>query len=894
MLNAKSPFLNKPYPIKTAASKENQVSDRIDTGVSNFNKATNKEYNEDDYGVEEEDPEWVDIDVEDIQKNKIDFQPVPQNNKMNRIMEETNKNEDLDKSDDNNSKDDDDALNRLGKINYNNKIHTEIIPRGIQNNVVREENTNISALNILADKKIFDANDLFEIGNLSRKNQEIEKINTNEDNLDEEKVPNINSTEIQSSLARMNFFGIFMNETNSNIEGKSLQGLDEALIKNLFVSQSNLNSEMLNTNSQTDLIENSPDKQNILLKTLNFTSELQKNIFLGRKESGDNETENQGFTYNDEQSLNPNDKSLNNNQKDGTSNSQNNNPEINKDLVQRFNEELKNRGINPQNFNFNMANANFNNMIFNSHNNLMNKNTTNNINTSDNKNLINNNLINNRLNIPPSAIPGMIQAPNMIPYPLINREMMINNMIQQGLIKPNLNMNTQRQNLTPHQLRYLESLKNAPERAKNQNVNVTSNSEFKDKSQMHQNFLENPVTVIEKNLVKKGWAIMDDKNKPIKFLNSIELQTYLDAEKKKNNIGKMNFICDYESDMYFKPADLLEELQEETPKLIENLSAKTQQQKMQTPTQGINDLRMMGFPIINPVAMQNLDKDYSPFKIPGMPLNINPLMIDQRIVNMNMIPPFPHIANVRGNAMNNINNNLNGQAVNMNINLQFVNNDIKLNNITVDNSSIRNSNNTEESNDNTNDNKNNNTSNNQQNKRDSGSYNNSYNVNMIPPGFNKNILHNFQKGQNIPNGFPINPNFNMSAVNNMYYSALSQMMQNNNPNNKGSQNLNNINNTAGQIKNKNIDNHDSFSNMQNENMTKSDLNSFFGNNVFYEQAKNNNRANEQIKMEKNLKANLINTSKGNKTNENNKPSNLSQIVNFKGNTTNSKYQNYKK
>lgn len=926
MLKAKSPFANQSYSVKDASANDDLQSNKNEnTESSNSNRISNREYNEDDFGAEEEDPEWVDIDVKDIENNQINFQPVPQNNILNRIQENLSKENDLDKSDEKDSKEDEDALNRLGKIScINNKNLLEIVPIEKKNILARQEIKNQAIiLNIDDEKKVLDANDLFDLANTNAKNEEEKEANSindaaeNADAMKREAL-NFDATELKNTLAGLNFFDIFINENNGNKEVNSLEGLDEALMKNLFVSQNSLNSAIFNTNGQSEMIESSPEKQNILLKTLNFTSELQKNIFQGRKESGDTEGENKQNIDSDEHRENSINKLINsnNNQKDSTSTTPNNKPEINKDLFEKFNEQLKMRGINPENFNFNMANANFNNMLFNANNltktlNNNSNNTNNHINNNQTKNIINNHLINNRINMPPNAIPNMIPGPSMIPYPLLNRELIINNMIQQGLIKPNMNLNAQRQDLTTHQMQYLENLKNA-EQNKNQRNNYNSHSgseSYKDKSLMHQNFLENPITVVEKNLVKKGWAIMDDKNKPNKFLNSVELQALLEAEKKKNNITKMNFICDYESDMFFKPADLLEELQETMPKLLENLNAKNQQQKMQTAPHMIPDIRMMGFPIVNPAAMQNMNKENPAFKIPGMPINLNPMMIDQRIVNMNMIPPFTQFANIRGNTIggaNNINNNFNGQAVNMNINLQFVNNDIKLNNIMVGNIANvnnKNNNNTEENIDLQNNKNINNNNTIQPNKNDSGSNSNSgYNVNMIPPGFNKNLLQNFQKGQSIPPGFPINPNFNMAAVNNMYFSAMNQMIQNNNPNNKVNANnasSNYINNSSGQnAKNDNNNLQDNFSNAQNDPINKSELNSFFGSNVFYESIKqnnnNNNKFNDKMKSDKNVKANMTNNTKSNKATEVNKPSNLSQIVNFKGNTNNNKNQNYKK
>jgi len=914
VLKAKSPFTNQSYSVKSATANDDLQSNKTDNAEStNFITAANREYYEEDFGGEEEDPEWVDIDVKDIENNKIDFQPVPQTNiSNNKIQENFEKENDLNKSDEKDTKEDEDALTRLGKISCKNKIQEKIISSENKNISTKQENTNQEVFNIsAAQNKVLDVNELFEIGKIIKEKEELICNNNDEANSDEKNNEDINFNEnvLQSALAGLNFFDIFINENNTNQqENKSLEGLDEALMKNMFVSQNSINSGIFNSNGQNDLFGNSPDKHDILLKTLNFTSELQKNIFQGTKESLDIEAENQLNLDSDEQTENSFDKAINSHRKDSENATLNNYPEINKDLFERFNQQLKMRGINPENFNLNMANASFNNMIFNNNenNNIaanLNKPVNNsNNNSNQNKNIMNNHMINNRMNIPQNAIPNIIQAPNMIPYPLLNREMIINNMIQQGLIKPNMNLNAQRQNISPHQMQYLENLKNR-DRDKNSGINKRNSvsESYKDKSLIHQNFLENPITVVEKNLIKKGWAIMDDKNKPHKFLNSVELQSYLEAEKKKNNCSKMNFICDYESDMYFKPADLLEELQETMPRLIENLNAKNQQQKMQTAAPMIHDIRMMGFPMVNPVAMQNIDKENPAFKIPGMPININPLMLDQRIVNMNMIPHhLPQFANVMGNTfggVNNINNCFNGHAVNMNINLQFVNNDIKLNNIMVGNSANVNNNNINNTEDNNDLPNTRNINNININKKDSSSNNSAYNVNMIPPGFNKNVLQSLQKGQNIQPVFPINPNFNMAAVNNTYFSSMNQMMQNN-PNNKSNANNFGNNNPSGQnAMNINNDLQDNFSNTHNETINKKGLNSFFGSNVFYESIKpnqSNNKLNDQMKSDRNFKANVANNAKSNKTTEPNKPSNLSQTVSFKGNTNNKKNQNNKK
>jgi len=816
--------------------------------------------------------------------------------------------------------------------------------------------------NILNANKILNTDDLFGIENPIIDNKENfteeeeeepkEVRNTNDNNLF-----NFNQKEIQNSIGGLNFFEIFINDQNNNKElNSNMDNMDDAIMKNLFISQNTFNSAMFNSNPQNNLNEFSPDKQNILLKSLNYGCEIQKNVFHARKESGEIESDINTSDKLDfdkkENIINNNNNKVNNsyvNLKDKNQIYWSNASDINKDIFEKLNEQMKMRGINQDNFQLNMANmtnmylnsnlANINNNNNDNINTYANTNVNNNLNASNqNKPILNNQLINNRINIPPNAVPSIIPAANMIPYPIINRDLMLNNMIQQGLIKPNMNINNQRiQNLTQNQLQYLETLRNS-DRDKNSNSSNsnTNNNEFsKDKSSMHQNFLENPITVVEKNLVKKGWALMDDKNKPTKYLNSIELLSYLESEKKKTNINKLNFIWDIESDMYFKPSDFLEELQETIPKLIENLNAKNNQQKIQVQTPLFPDLRMMGIPIGNPATIQNVvDKENPNFKIPGIPLNINPMMIDQRIVNMNMIPAFPHMPNLRGNkigVVNNINNNFNNQPVNMNINLQFVNNDIKLNNIMVGNTNNVNNNipTSEIPNDQQTNNNNvkinsiNNFINNGNqniNSKDPGIVNSNisnYNVNM-QPGFNKSLLQNFQKSQNIPPGLPINPPFNL-AMNNLYFSHMNQMMHNSNPNDtKANQNINqninyaNFNNNISNLHQKqnnfnnqsignygNSENKNIYINFQDENATRKELNTFFGSNVFYEANKesiNNNNMNNNnennYKEQKSTNYNNCNNSTNNKINNSKKlnRNNSSQVIIDK-NTNSTKNQN---
>lgn len=949
-------------------NNENPKLNNQSAEVSNNNKNYLRDYNEDEFG-EEEDPEWVDIDVKEIEKNKINFQPVPKiTDKINIIQKTENFNsnseentnykiKDLNQSEDKDSNDGDDALNRLGKIsseisNQNEKNKTNIyIESKVKDicNFCPNENNYVSTEKEdcqLLKNGILEADKLFEIEDVIFNKNLIDKGTENFDNSKKATVFNFDSSELQNSLGNFNFLDIFINDKNNNKEGNiNSEVLDDALIKNLFISNNNINNSIFNNHSQSNLLESSPDKQNILLKTLNYGNEIQKNILHGAKDTIDMNNDHNNLLDSEEQRINfKKDFEMNNdNNKTEISfnNSYNNSNEINRDLLQKFTEHLKMRGITSENLNA----ANFDSLIFNTfnpqtlniNNNLI-ENTNNNIVNKSNDNQLknlNSHPVNNRMNLPPNfIIPNLIPAPNMFPYPIINRDMMMNNMIQQGLLKPNLNMNSQRtpQNLTPHQIQYLDSLKSYSEREKivknnsnksnkNTNFNISNSESQKEKSIMHQNFLENPITVVEKNLVKKGWAIMDEKNTPSKFLNSIELQNYLESEKRKNNLNKLNFICDYESDMYFKPADLLEELEETMPNLLENLKAKNQQPKNQTVSPLNQDMRLLGIPIVNPIAIQSMEKENPAFKVPGMPINLNPMMVDQRIINMNMMPPFPHMSNLpsfRTNnliGINNINNNFNGQSVNMNINLQFVNNDIKLNNIMLgNNTNLINKKEHDVNLDVQNINNNRNFSNiNHQhaNKKDSiGTNNPSYNMNMIPNNFNKNNLNNIAKSQNIPPGYPINQNFQIPAMNNMFFSTSDQNLEMNNKGNliqnnniinfninnnpPQNQNLKKSNNYNNLTENK-YENYDNLINFQNENLIKNELNSFFGSNVFYETVKKNTNDNiqEMTKGNNDSKSSLNSNQKNDKKNINankvvEKNTNQNFIFNNKINTNKNK------
>lgn len=864
MLKAKSPFTN------TNSYTNNGTNKLINSDTQNLNSETldkrnsNREYREEENNDEEE-PQWGDIDVKDIEKMQIKFQAVPENFEKNENLLIDNK---VPEKED--SEDDEEALNKLiqktfEKTNFNDggfnqkeivknqiiNVNKDITKKEtiIDSNILfekKEKNLEILGKDILqVNGQIINTNDIFEVDNNSKTSNNLiseknfirsEEI-TEQTKFSDLKINNLNfkseNIEINNSLFAKNFGEFFNTENNKN---STEVEINYNPFTNITESSDSNQNDGLNTNmlfNNMNQITESSDKQNILLQSLNYGNDNQKENInkidtKNQIEDIENKSFNNNQVFNSQEQESPKNNLENKNSNDPNLNQ--NNSDFNKDFQEKFNEQLKFRQINPENFNYQMIN-NINMQLYN-----QNKNP----NIIPNKNMMLNPMFNNNIPLPNSAIQNLIPG-NIIPYPILNRDMFMNNMIQQGIMKPNQNIS----------MRQEETVKNQ-ERERNF-------SEYQnEKPTQIPNFLENPSTLIQKNLLKKGWTLMDDKNKPYKFLNSVDLLSFLEEEKKNSKINKLNWISDHESDMFFKPSDLLETLSENVPKLLENI-----QKNHQKNIPIIPDVRMFGIPIVNN-PMYNMDKEA--FKIPAMNMhvNINPMLVDQRIINMNMMPPFGQMGNLRPNnlgTVNNINNNFNGQSVNMNINLQFVNNDIKFNNIMLgQNPQILN-----------NPAFINNLSNNNLNKENNSNVNN--NFNGIPTNFNKAYLQNFPKNQNIHN-FPqmqMNPNMNVGINNNFSNIPV------NNQQNKGNININNNNNNYN--KNKLHD----LLNISEDKLNKED-NSFFGSNVFYE---NNNAINntksENLGNNQNLKNEKNNQTVNNKNNNKTKGTTFNQSVNVKNN-----------
>jgi hypothetical protein len=214
-------------------------------------------------------------------------------------------------------------------------------------------------------------------------------------------------------------------------------------------------------------------------------------------------------------------------------------------------------------------------------------------------------------------------------------------------------------------------------------------------------FLENPSSIIQKNLVQRGWFLMSENNKILGNFNSLDLLIYLDEEFEAEADMSKVWITDYETDIYFTPSNLYEALKDTVPKLMENIKPKKPQQNMPfgiPPQQGYPPMNKMPY---NPYMMPMNPKMTKgmPVGMPGNnshgngpypnampPMDRNMMMrnpIDDRMLNR---PPMNNqhfqMHGPMMNAGHKSMSNQNMPHVNMNINLQFVKNDINLNNIT--------------------------------------------------------------------------------------------------------------------------------------------------------------------------------------------------------------------
>jgi hypothetical protein len=237
-------------------------------------------------------------------------------------------------------------------------------------------------------------------------------------------------------------------------------------------------------------------------------------------------------------------------------------------------------------------------------------------------------------------------------------------------------------NMPPNMMNpYPQYYQNQPKQNERPNQNFPPKEDFDPTS-----FLENPSTIIQKNLVQRGWFLMSENNKILGNFNSLDLLIWLDEEFEAESDMSKVWITDYETDIYFTPSNLYEALKDTVPKLIENIKSK--KHGMGPPRQDSLPMNKMPFTPnmmpMNPKMMKNMpigmNNRMPPMGMMPMPMMRNPNddRINRPMMNNPMLNPMMNPM------MNNSNKSMSSQnmpPVNMNINLQFVKNDINLNNI---------------------------------------------------------------------------------------------------------------------------------------------------------------------------------------------------------------------
>lgn len=106
----------------------------------------------------------------------------------------------------------------------------------------------------------------------------------------------------------------------------------------------------------------------------------------------------------------------------------------------------------------------------------------------------------------------------------------------------------------------MQAYMNLMQQGQNKDVQTTQNQISNFDSQ----FIENPSAVIVKNMYLKNWFVLTEKDKLINF-SSIELLDFLEMYYKAEKKYEILHINDYQSDMYFNPVTLLEYLREIVP-----------------------------------------------------------------------------------------------------------------------------------------------------------------------------------------------------------------------------------------------------------------------------------------------------------------------------------------
>lgn len=244
----------------------------------------------------------------------------------------------------------------------------------------------------------------------------------------------------------------------------------------------------------------------------------------------------------------------------------------------------------------------------------------------------------------------------------IHEMQMLQNQIinQSGNIIRNLNIPPQEELINPMINIPVQNMRTRPPVNAPFNNPMMSINNYYDENLSKSNapqFLEDPLYIVTKNLFNQGWFLMTENNKILANFNSLELLGFLEEEIRAGNNLQNVWLTDYETDMFFSPIVLYDILRENIPRIMETVkrqrSAERNQQRMQNIHQGSRE------------GMQPRNMPYG-----------NKFDMQQVRPQRNDMEDSMH----NGRVMNRQTEFHQGQPLNMNINLQFVQNDINLNN----------------------------------------------------------------------------------------------------------------------------------------------------------------------------------------------------------------------
>lgn len=274
------------------------------------------------------------------------------------------------------------------------------------------------------------------------------------------------------------------------------------------------------------------------------------------------------------------------------------------------------------------------------------------------KNIINTNMpqqinMNMRMGMP-FNIP---QNPNMIPFPVHPMNLMNNyeeyvqneNLYKNQFMKNNaMNLNHCNQMNQMGQMNHMNHMNHMSHTQQNQQMPIINHV-----------FLENPTSIVQKNMYKKGWLLMTLNDKILGQYNSIDLFKYLEKKMTEGWNFENTWVTDYDTDMYFTPSNLYEILKEISPLVMGNLNKNKNSQI------NFGAMNIKGNMNMNPNINSNMNPNFNPmlFNIPHPINQINPM--NMRSINVNnqnnsdVISSQNNSANSNKNArMNTSSNNL--------------------------------------------------------------------------------------------------------------------------------------------------------------------------------------------------------------------------------------------